>query len=176
MRTVGVEDERRSARKVIDMKKKKGGRSSIIKDLTATGLTARKAVMAVNAVFDYMTLAAWWGEPVEIPGGLIQSTIRQGRPREERQRFRDIQTRKIAHKSIVFPGRRRVLKFTPDLELDLEPLPAQPLPETPEQEAVRRLVAQLLGRPAGGRRGPPIQAGVAAAAATRFQEPRMDVR
>ena len=123
------------------MKKKKGGRSSIIKDLMATGLTARKAAMAVNAVFDHMTLAAWWGEPVEIPGGLIQSTIRQGKLRKERQRFRDIQTRKIVYKSIVFPGRRRVVKFTADLQLDLTPLPVPPLPETSEQEVLRQTFA-----------------------------------
>lgn len=130
------------------MQKKKGGKSSIVRDLMAAGLTARKAVMAVNAVFDHMTLAAWWGEPVEIPGGLIQSTIRQGTPRRKLQNFRNIQTGRIDYSDVDYPGRRRVLKFTPDVELDLEPLPAPPLPETPEQEAVRRLAAELLGRPA----------------------------
>jgi len=40
----------------IDMTKKKGGKSKIIQDVRATGLTARKAEKAVNTVFDHLKL------------------------------------------------------------------------------------------------------------------------
>ena len=130
------------------MKGKKGGKSAIVKDLMATGLTARKAERALNAVIDYMTLGVWWGEPVEIPGGTIQAKIRKGKPRRKVQRFRNIQTRTIAHRAVDYPGRRRVVKFTPDLNLDLTPLPPLPLPETPQVVEARQLATDLLGKPA----------------------------
>ena len=44
------------------MTKKKCGKSKIIQDVRATGLTARKAEKAVNTVFDHLKLGLWWGE------------------------------------------------------------------------------------------------------------------
>ena len=40
------------------------------------------------------------------------------------------------------------MKFTPDLSLDLTPLPPPPLPETSEQVEARQLASELLGKPA----------------------------
>jgi nucleoid DNA-binding protein len=130
------------------MKKEKGGKSSIVKDLMATGLTARKAEAALNAVLDSMKFALWCGEPVEVPGGTIQTKIRQGKPRRKWQKFRHIQTGQIAHTNVHYPGWRMVVKFSPDINLDLTPLPRPPLPDTTEQAEVRQLASELLGEPA----------------------------
>src|SRR5438132_11163958 len=117
----------------------------------AQGFTARKAQEAVNAVVERMKFALWCGEPVAIPGGTIQAKIRQGKPRREWQEFRNIRTQKIEHRFVHYPGRRRTVKFTPDLALDLTPPPlppVPPVPETPEQVEVRQLASALLGKPA----------------------------
>ena len=63
------------------MKKKKGGKSTIITDVMAKGFTARTSEKAVTAVINHMKLGLWWGEPVEIPGGTIQAMVRKGKPR-----------------------------------------------------------------------------------------------
>ena len=110
--------------------KKKGGKSTIVKDVMAQGFTARKAEKAVDVVFDCMKLGLWWGEPVEIPSGTIQAKIRKGKPRRMFQRFRGIQKGKILYRIVDYPGRRRVVKFAPNLDLDLTPLPSPPLSET----------------------------------------------
>jgi nucleoid DNA-binding protein len=148
------------------MKKKKGGKSSIVKDVMAQGFTARKAQKAVNAVVDLMTFALWCGEPVEIPGGTIQSKIRKGRPRTEFQKFRNMEKdkgkqKKIAFRIVRYPGRRRAVKFTPDPKLDLTPLPPPAVPETAEQVEARQLASELLGRPAGKSIVTALQAAVA---------------
>lgn len=129
------------------MKGKKGGKRVIVKDVMAQGVTARKAVAAVNAVFDCMKLGLWWGEAVEVPGGTIQAKVRKGKPRRPLQKFRGIQTGEIEHRFVDLPGRRRVLKFTPDFSLDLTPLPPPLVPETPEQVELRQLASALLGKP-----------------------------
>ena len=131
--------------------KKTGGKSFIVKAVMAQGFTARKAQEAVNAVVERMKFALWCGEPVAIPGGTIQAKIRQGKPRREWQEFRNIRTQKIEHRFVHYPGRRRTVKFTPDLALDLTPPPlppVPPVPETPEQVEVRQLASALLGKPA----------------------------
>jgi hypothetical protein len=130
------------------MKTKKRGKSTIVKDVMAQGFTTRKAAKAVNVVISYMKLGLWWGEPVEIPGGIIQAKVRKGIPRREIHKFRNIETRKTAHYNVDYPGRRRVVKFTPHLDLDLTPLPPAPVPETPEQVETRQLACELLGKPA----------------------------
>ena len=124
---------------------KKGGKSRIVKDIMAKGFTARKSEKALNAVIAHMKLGLWRGEPVEVPGGTLQSKIRRGRPRKKLQRFRNVNSRKIDFENISYSGRRRVVKFTPDLALDLTPLP---LPETAEQVEARQLASYLLGKPA----------------------------
>ena len=130
------------------MKKKKGGKATIVKDVMAQGFTARKAQQALNAVLDLMKFAVWCGEPVEIPGGHIQSKIRQGKPRGELQKFRDVQNGELAVRLVRYPGRRRVVTFTADLALNLTPLPPRPLPETSEQVEARQLASELLGKAA----------------------------
>jgi nucleoid DNA-binding protein len=127
------------------MKTKKGGKAVIVKDLMATGLSARKAAKALNAVLDSMKFALWCGEPVEIPGGSIQAKTRKGTPRREFHRFRNVQTREIDHHIVAYSGLRHVVTFTADSELDLTPLP---LPETPEQVEALQLASELLGKPA----------------------------
>jgi nucleoid DNA-binding protein len=127
---------------------KKGGKSRIVKDIMAQGFTARKSEQAMNAVIDSMKFALWRGEPVEVPGGTLQAKIREGKPRRKFQRFRNVHTRKTDFQFIHYSGRRRVVKFTPDLTLDLTPLPPLPLPETAEQLEARQLASYLLGKPA----------------------------
>jgi hypothetical protein len=134
--------------KETSMKKKKGGKSGIVKDVIAKGFTARKAEEAVNAVFNSWRFALRCGEPVEIPGGTIISKIRAGRPRTKSQRFTNVNTRKIDFKIIRYPGRHKVVKFIPDLALDLTPPAPPPIPETPEQVEARQLASELLARPA----------------------------
>ena len=119
------------------------GKSGLIRELIAKGLSVRKAEQAVNAVFDCVTRAVWRGEAVEIPGGTIKTQIMNGTPRRASQRFQDVRTRKIAVQEVHYPGRRRVVKFRPDESLDLTPLPATP---TPEQIECRRLAMELLAK------------------------------
>jgi hypothetical protein len=45
---------------------------------------------------------------------------------------------------VRYLGRRRVLKFIPDLSLDLTP---PPVPETPEQAEAREMASELIGHP-----------------------------
>jgi len=144
----------------MDSKDKKGGKQILVRDLMAKGLTARKARKAVNAVIDTMKFALWCGEPVEIPGGSIQAKIRQGKQRGKLQYFRNIQTGKRMLRLVRYPGRRRVVKFTPDRDLDVTPLPPPRLPKTPEQVEARHLASKLLGSPANERTMAILQAAV----------------
>jgi nucleoid DNA-binding protein len=131
------------------MKKKKGGKNAIVKDLMAKGLTARKAEKAVNAVFAQMTLSLQRGEIVEIPGGSIQAKPRKGKSRIEFHKFSNIQSKKRMHPLTRYPGGHRVVKFTPDLELDVSLFPALPVAEAPESVEARQLASYLLkGKPA----------------------------
>jgi nucleoid DNA-binding protein len=120
------------------------GKSGLIRELIAVGLTVRQAEKAVNAVFDCMARAVGRGEMVEIPGGVIQAQIMNGAPRQASHRFRSVRTGEITVKTVNYPGRRRVVKFRPDVSLDLTPLPAPP---TPEQIECRQLVTELIGMP-----------------------------
>ena len=122
------------------------GKSGLIRELIAKGLSVRKAEQAVNAVFDCVTRAAWRGEAVEIPGGTIKTQIMNGKPRQVSQRFRDVHTGEIAVQVVDYPGRRRVVKFRPDESLDLTPLPLPVPPATPRPEQIecRRLATELL--------------------------------
>jgi hypothetical protein len=95
-----------------------------------------------------MKLGLWWGEPVEVPGGTLQAKVRKGTPRRSSQTFKDIQTGRINRRVVNYPGRRRVVKFTPDSNLDLTPLPPPPVPVTAEQVEVCQLASELLGQPA----------------------------
>jgi nucleoid DNA-binding protein len=146
-------------------KKKKGGRQVLISEVMAKGFTARKAREAVNAVIDCMKFALWCGEPVEITGGALEVKIQQGKQRRKGQYFQNIQTGKLMLRPVRYPGRRRVVKFTPDRDLDLTPLPAPPLPppplqNTPERVEARHLASKLLGRPADERTMAILQAAV----------------
>jgi nucleoid DNA-binding protein len=130
--------------------KKKTAKSLLVEEVMAKGFTSRKATKAVNAVFDRMKFALQCGDEVPIPGGTVQAQIRNGKPRRKFQRFQNVNTGKRAYKLIKYPGRHRVVKFTPDESLDLTPLPVPPPPETPEQIEARQLATELLAlkRPA----------------------------
>jgi nucleoid DNA-binding protein len=119
------------------------GKSGLIRELIAKGLSVRQAEKAVNAVFDCMARAVGRGETVEIPGGAIQAKSMNGEPRQVSQRFQDVRTGEITVKDVNYPGRRRVVKFRPDESLDLAPLP---VPPTPEEIECRQLATELLGK------------------------------
>jgi nucleoid DNA-binding protein len=121
------------------------GKSGLIRDLMDKGFSVRRATKAVNAVFDSITRAVWRGEIVEIPGGTIQARSRKGTQRPRILSLRDVQTGRNRLKLAKFPGQRRVVKFRPDLNLDLTPLPVPPPPPTPEEIECRQLAAALLG-------------------------------
>ena len=104
------------------------GKSRLIRELMAKGISVRKAEKAVNAVFDCMARAVRRGEDAEIPGGRIQAKMRKGQPRRKWQRFVNVHTGKITFKMVSFRGRRRVIQFKP------------------EQAEARQLAAELLGR------------------------------
>jgi nucleoid DNA-binding protein len=105
------------------------GKSRLIRELRAKGLSVRKATKAVNAVFNLMAGAVKRGEIVDIPGGTIKANTRNGKPRATMQQFRNIQTDEIDRRIVRYPGQRRVVKFRPDETLDLTPLPLPPTPE-----------------------------------------------
>jgi hypothetical protein len=71
-----------------------------------------------------------------------------GKPRQTRQRFRDVHTGQISFQVVNYPGRRRVVKFRQDESLDLTPLPVSPPPPTPAEIECRQLATELIGRPA----------------------------
>jgi nucleoid DNA-binding protein len=122
------------------------GKSGLIRELIAKGLSVRQAEKAVNAVFEVMTRAVKRGETVEIPGGTMQAKIMNGEPRRASQRFRNVRTTEIDSRIVTYPGRRRVVKFRPDESLDLTSLSAPPPPPTPEQIECRRLATELLAK------------------------------
>ena len=121
------------------------GKSKLIRELMAKGISVRKAEKGVNAVFDCMARAVRRGESVEIPGGRIQVKMRKGQPRRKWQRFVNVQTRQIMSRIVDFRGQRLVVKFSPDLNLNLSPLP-QPL--TPDEIEALQLASELLGKAA----------------------------
>jgi hypothetical protein len=86
------------------------------------------------------------GEAVEIPGGILQAKIMNGKPRRKFQRFRNVRTGTITYKFIHYRGRRRVVNFRPDECLDLTPLPVPPPPPTADEIECRHLAAELLAR------------------------------
>ncbi len=71
------------------------GKSGLIRELMAEGLSVRQAEKAVNAVFEVMTRAVKRGETVEIPAGTIQAKIMNGEPRRASQRFADCVARRL---------------------------------------------------------------------------------
>lgn len=123
------------------------GRSKLIRELMAKGLSVRKAEKAVNAVFGCMTRALYRGEIVEIPGGCIQAVGRNSRPRQKLQRFRNVQTGKAMYRIVRFRGPHRVVRFRPDMQLDMSPLPAPPPEPTPEQIEIQQLASELFEKP-----------------------------
>jgi nucleoid DNA-binding protein len=124
------------------------GKSKLIRELMAKGFSVRKAEKAVNAIFSLMGRAVYRGEIVEIPGGTIQPWGREGKPHGHWHRFRNIATGKIQFRYVKYPGERRVIKFKPDLSLDLTPPPPPPRQLTPEEAEARRLASEILGRAA----------------------------
>lgn len=111
----------------------KGGKRAIIRDVMAAGFPARTSAKAVNAVFDFMKEALRYHEDVQMPGlGTLRAVIQRGRPRRRLQRTRNITTKQVEFHDVVLPGRRRVIKLTPDPDLKLPLSPTPPLPVKPK--------------------------------------------
>lgn len=138
------------------------GKGRLIRDLMAKGFSVRRSTKAVNAVFDCMRQALARGETVEAPGGLLRTQIRNGKRHWEiLKKRRNVNTGKIFKTRIVaLPGRRRVIKFEPDVNLNLDhcaELPPPSIPPSawfwpaesrdPEQAEIWKLAAELLGHP-----------------------------
>ena len=138
------------------------GKSGLVHDLMAKGFTARKSEEAVNAVFDSMRRALARGETVEVPGGSLRAQIRNGKPYKQHfKKRRNINTGKLFYPRVVsYPGRRRVVKFDPDLNLNLDHCAEYPPPTIPasvsfrpsascdrEQAEAWKLAAELLRAP-----------------------------
>jgi nucleoid DNA-binding protein len=120
------------------------GKSGLVHDLMAKGFTARKSEEAVNAVFDSMRRTLARGETVEVPGGSLRAQIRNGKPYKQHfKKRRNINTGKPFYPRVVsYPGRRRVVKFDPDLNLNLDHCAEYPPPTIPASvsfPAVREL-------------------------------------
>ena len=125
-------------------KKRKHGKNVLIEAAMAKGLTARKARQFVNAIVASWTHALWCGEVVEIPGGTIQSKIRQGTERWMVKRFRNVNTGKPMKRDAIYPGWRMVVKFKPDRHLTF---PLSPPKETAEELEARQIASELMGSP-----------------------------
>lgn len=137
-------------------KKKKGGKRAIISDVMAKGFTSRKAEQGVNAVLNIWEYALWCGDPVQVPGGVLQAKFTLGAEAATLQRFQNIQTKEPMIRMVHTPGRRRVVKLRADPALIeiLEPLPPPPPPlpppppppksETAEEIQERQLTTLLL--------------------------------
>jgi hypothetical protein len=125
-------------------KNRKLGKNVLIEAAMAKGLSARKARQFVNAVIASWTYALWCGEVVQIPGGTIQSKVREGPRRRMLQPFRNVNTGQPMEREVLYQGRRRVVKFKPDPHLTF-PLP--PPPEPPEEVEARPIASELMGSP-----------------------------
>ena len=119
------------------------GKSGLIRDVIRKGFSVRRAIKGVNAVFDCMARAVRRGEVVQIPVGTIRPRAQKGKPVRRLQKLYNLQTGTSRWKLAKFPGKRRVVNFRPDLNLDLTP---PPVPPTPEEVECRILAAELLGR------------------------------
>lgn len=112
--------------------KKHGGKRALARDLQAKGFTARKAAEAVDTVFQFMTEALSYHEPIEVPGvGKLEVVVQRGRPARRSQKSRNIGTKQIQVHDVDFPGRRRVIKLKPNPNLKLAVSPP-PTPARPE--------------------------------------------
>ena len=74
-------------------KKKSVDKNAIIKAVRAKGFSARKAARAVKAVIDLWKHALWCGEPVEVPGGVLQAKDTKGTEWATLQVFQNIHTK-----------------------------------------------------------------------------------
>ena len=104
------------------------GKSALIKMLIKEhGFSKRKAEKAVNAVFYCMARALRRGDQVELPIGWIQTASPPAkREKRTRQRFRNIQTKKISFKTVRYPD--KIIRFRAKPELIVKgPFPPPPL-------------------------------------------------
>ena len=85
----------------------------------------------MNVLFDVMTWCVYRGEVVELPLGKLFVTFVEGEDRERLQRFRNVNTGELQSAKMRYPGRRRVVRFRPKVELEFPYLPPpQPNPRT----------------------------------------------
>ena len=108
--------------------KSTAGKSALIKMLIKEhGFSKRKAEKAVNAVFYCMARALRRGDEVALPIGWIQTASPPAkREKRTRQRFRNIQTKKISFKTVRYPD--KIIRFRAKPELIVKgPFPPPPL-------------------------------------------------
>jgi hypothetical protein len=74
------------------IKKTKAGKAKIVQDVMKQGVTYRKATTAVNAVIDAWKRALCCDEPIVVPGGVILTKARHGKPRMRIRKLRNVQT------------------------------------------------------------------------------------
>ena len=137
-----------------------GGKSGLIRDVMAKGFSVRRSEKAVNAVFDCMRQALARDETVEVPGGSLRVQLWNGRASHRFQNFRHMKNGLRFFRRVGYPGRRRVIRFDPDLSLNLDhcaeyPPPTIPITacpwlfksQDPKQAEIWKLAAELLGAP-----------------------------
>jgi nucleoid DNA-binding protein len=138
------------------------GKSGLIRDLAAQGFSVRKSTKAVNAVFDCMRRGLARGETVEVPGGRLRVQIWNARRKHflKFQKLKNVNTGKLFYRIVRYPGWRRVIRFDPDLNLNLDHCAEYPPPtrsvaacpwlfqnQDPAQVEAWKLAAGLLGHP-----------------------------
>lgn len=136
-----------SCRKVSESYNKTFRKGYLVKMLREKGFSKRKAVAAVNAVFDLMTRALWRGENVDIPVGSIHAESPPAGRKGRWQKFCNIQTKNPFHR--IVPPPKRTIRFRVDRRLILsgpDALPPLPPERQGKQEELEQLYLQLMGR------------------------------
>jgi nucleoid DNA-binding protein len=127
----------------------KAGKSGLIKMLLKDhGVSKLKAEKAVNAVFDLMAQALRRGERVELPIGWMQTAAAPAKNKRRFQKFKNIQTGKLALKLVTYPDTIILLSVNPAMMVwDPEPAPPPPPPLSPtvlqKGEALEQLLVTL---------------------------------
>src|SRR5664279_1217508 len=101
----------------------RGGKSYLIEILMSLGYSRRKAIKAINAVFDIWADALRRGEPIELPGGIARTWTRKKaiyRFTRLTDRFHNttVKERK-AYRLVKRPAAITHIRFTPDKSFDI---------------------------------------------------------
>jgi nucleoid DNA-binding protein len=124
------------------------GKSGLIKMLMQDhGVSKRKAEKAVNAVFDLMAKAVQRGDIVELPIGWIHAAAPPAKSKRQRlQKFRNIQTGKLAYKHVTYPDKIIRFRAHPGMIVRGPEPPLPPPPPSSEMIQKGEELEQLLSR------------------------------